>query len=230
MTITNSQRTRIMQLWQKACKERGWKASDRDFRLEMFSEMIGRTITSTDEVERLDECTKLMNELRVLMGVSVRAGLEVGDPALNQARVLRNQILTEIIPCLEVYVSDVRAYLTEIMADKNRWWKIDRPECDITIMDLDAKPIIRRDRKTGEIREFPSQLKQIQYTLSARMNSKRKEAGHTIHEMKVQAGVPCTCAECSRVAAAPEMIEILPPLPPLADCSLNTPSQRRLKK
>ena len=200
MKITASQRITIMKLWQQVCKERAWKASDRDFRIAKFSELIGRQLASSDDIGRIDEFTKLMNELKSLLGVSVQAGLEADDLTINEGRVLRHQILTELIPCLELYISDVPAYLTSIMEDKNRWWKIDRPVRDITIMDLDTKPCVRRDRKTGALVEFPSPLKQLQFTLAARLNAKRKESGDTIHDMKIRAMVPCNCSRCVSAA------------------------------
>jgi hypothetical protein len=196
MTITASQRITISRLWNQVCKDRGWKSGDRGLRLSTLSEIAGRTLDSMDDIERVAECTKVMNGLKVMLGVSVKAGLEVGDPTLNEARVIRNQILTELVPCLELYIADVAGYMADIMEDKNRWWKIDRPARGMTLMDLDAKPIFRRDRKSGEPKEFPSQLKQMQYTLAARLNAKRKEAGETIHVMKMRAGVPCSCALC----------------------------------
>jgi hypothetical protein len=136
--------------------------------------------------------------------------------------VLRTQILSEIIPCLELYVADVREYLVTIMEDKNRWWKIDRPVRDITIMDLDARPVFRRDRKTSLTKEFPSQLEQLQYTLSARLNTKRNEntlapnyahlqrpEPFTIHEMKLAAEVPCFCAKCRKAARAGQVERVI---------------------
>jgi hypothetical protein len=209
MTITPSQRTTIMKLWSKVCKDRGWKSSDRDFRLAKFGEIIGRPIESADQIGRIDECTKLMKELKVMLGVDLQAAREADDLTINLARVLRNQILTELIPCLELYVTDVQAYLAEIMEDKNRWWKIDRPARGMTLMDLDAKPIKRWDKKTSTLKEFPSQLEQIQYTLSARLNAKRKESGDTVHDMKIKAGVPCHCARCN---PRRPLVLILPPV------------------
>lgn len=187
-----------MRLWAKVCKDRGWKSSDRALRLEKFGKMIGRQIASTDEIERLDECTKLLAELNCLLGVSVKAGLEAADPTLNQARVLRNQILTEIIPCLELYRGDnLTADLAGILADKNRWWKIDRPSRGMTLMDLDAKPIFRRDRTTGKMKFCGSQLLQIQWTLSRWLNDLRNAAGDSIHDMNKKAGVPCKEGHCA---------------------------------
>ena len=194
--MTPAQRISIMKLWQRVCKDRSWKASDRDLRLKTFGDLVGRPLASTDDVGRVDECTKLMKGLEAMLGVSIQAAREADDTTINRARVLRYQIVNELIPCLELYICDVRAYMTEIMADKNRWWKIDRPAREIEITDLAATPIIRIDKLTGEPREFPSQLEQLQYTLAARLSAKRKEAGHTVHEMKIKAQVPCACAKC----------------------------------
>lgn len=193
-----------MRLWGRVCKDRDWPQADRAFRLQTFSQIIGRPIASADQIERIDECTKLMKELTTLLGVSVRAALEADNLYINQARVLRHQILTELIPCLELYIEDVRSYLTAIIEDKNRWWKIDRPARDITLMDLDARPIEKLDA-AGRPRSWPSQLKQLQYTLSARLNDKRNAAGHSIHDMRQKAGVPCHCAKCFKAAAKPAL-------------------------
>lgn len=181
MTITDSQRTSIMITWTSVCKDRGWKSGDRALRLSTFSKLVGRSLASTNDVERIQECTKLMKELQVMLGVSVQAAREADDLSINAARVLRNQILTQLVPCLELYIADVAAYMAQIMEDKNRWWKIERPTTGMTLMDLNA-----------------SQLKQMQFTLSARLNAKRKAAGQTIHEMKIEAGVHCNCSPCNK--------------------------------
>jgi len=181
MKITPLQRTTLMKIWGRVCKDRGWKTSDRDFRLAKWSELLGRRIESADEVGRIDECTKLMNELKVMLGVSVQAARESDDLTINQARVLRNQIAGELIPCLELYVADVRGYLTEIIESKSRYRKTDRPTRDLTLMDLDA-----------------GQLRHIQFTLAARLNEKRRAAGDSIHDMRKRACVPCGCAKCRK--------------------------------
>jgi bacterioferritin-associated ferredoxin len=227
MTITVSQRTSIMILWGKVCKDRGWKSSDKTFRLAKFSEIIGRPIASADEIERIDECTKLMKELQAMLGVSVQAAQEADNLYINRARVLRNKILTELVPCLEIYVADVNAYMTEIMEDKNRWWKIDRPARGMTLMDLTAEPSRKFDFKTRTMKEFPSQLDQMVYTLSSCLNGSGKvragkksrlgfrvAAGQTLHEMKTKAGVPCDCADCARGSV---IITAPAPLAELAD-------------
>lgn len=134
---------------------------------------------SLTKVNRTDGFTRVISELRVLQGVDLKAAREAGDPSLNEARVFRNKILAEIIPCLELYMDDVRGYLTTILAEKFRWHKTDRPDREPTLMDLDGR-----------------QLKQILFTLSARLNSKRKDAGDSIHDMRTRAGLDCDCSDC----------------------------------
>jgi hypothetical protein len=199
MTITQAQRISIQKLWQRVCKDRSWKVADRDLRLAKFGEILGRPLKSSSDIGRIDECTKLMAELKAMLGVDLRAGQEAEDQTINRARVLRHQIVNELVPCLELYVQDVRAYMAGIMADKNRWWKIDRPAREIELSDLDAKPIFRTDRATGELKQWPSQLEQLQYTLSRCLNEKRNAAGHSIHDMRTKAGLSCACGACRRV-------------------------------
>lgn len=217
MTITTPQRIAIMKTWGKVCKDRGWKQSDQAFRLAKFGEIIGRPIASANEIGRIDECTKLMKELKAMLGVDLKAAEEADNLYINRARVLRNVILTELVPCLELYVEDVNAYITAIIEDKNRWWKLDRPERGMTLMDLSAEPIRKFDFKTRSMKEFPSQLEQMVYTLSSCLNGSGKvrggkksrlgfrvAAGETLHEMKTRAGVACDCVACQRPAALRE--------------------------
>ena len=206
MNLTTEQVNLFWREWPKSCKAMGWtrangmSAKEIDAKRKEFLARCG--FDSLTKVDRLDGFTKVKNELLVLQGVSLKAAQETVDPALNQARVLRNVILTEIVPCLELYVPDVRKFITDIMEDKNRWWKIDRPVREMTLMDLDAKPIYRHDKKTGELREYPSQLKQMLYTLNDCLhgsgqikNGKKKRlgfrvaAGHSVLEMRTKAGL-----------------------------------------
>jgi hypothetical protein len=200
MKLSTAQVQRFWREWPKSAKAMGWtkangmSAEQIDAKRKEF--LAGCGFKSLTEVDRIDGFTKVLNELLVLQGASLQAGMEAEDLTINKARVLRNQILTELVPCLELYVADVRAYLTAIMEDKNRWWKIDRPACDITLMDLTAQPVRKWDVKSKSMKEWPSQLEQMQYTLAARIQAKRKEAGDTVHDMRTKAGVTCSCAIC----------------------------------
>jgi hypothetical protein len=218
MKLSEDQVKLFWREWPKACAVMRWtraagmSAKEIDAKRKEFLLRCG--FDSLTKVDKLDGFTKVKNELLVLQGVSLKAGLEATDPTLNQARVLRNQILTEIIPCLELYRGEkLVTDIADIMEDKNRWWKLDRPVRGMTLMDLDARPITRTDRKTGEVKFMGSQLSQMQWTLSRWLNDLRNTAGDTIHQMRTKAGVPCACAICRAMAVSADD----PELEPLAD-------------
>jgi len=204
MKITKSQRITISQIWNKVCKDRGWSASDRALRLAKFSEILGREITTSDDIGRIDECTKVMHTLNAMLGVSVQSGIESDNTGINRRRNHRWLIENEVLPCLELYPKDApmgragaEAFLLKIMVDKSRWRKTDRPESDPTLADFDERT-----------------LQHIFWTLSARLNDKRKEAGDTGHEMRMAARVKCDCAKFCRRNIAVEIDPGIPGLSP----------------
>jgi hypothetical protein len=208
-TISKAQRFTILQLWGKVCKDRGWKSSDRALRLATIGKILGRDLTTLDEVERLAECTKVMAELKALLGVSLKAGMEATDPSRNRKRNWRWLITNEALPCLALYVENgmagAQAYLLTVMLGKSRWRKTDRPETDPVLADFDERT-----------------CEQIFWTISARLNDKRKEAGHSGHEMCVAAQVKCKCAACKRAREAKEMGPVIPALPVGTDEAVET--------
>jgi hypothetical protein len=122
-----------------------------------------------------------MAELESMLGTSLKAGLEAADPSRNQKRNWRWLITHEILPCLGLYEEHPQGYLRTVMEAKSRYRKTDRPEGPAALGDFDERTV-----------------QQIFWTLSARLNVKRKAAGHTGHEMCVAAGVRCKCAACKR--------------------------------
>ena len=192
MTITQQQRFAILKLWSQVCKDRHWKSSDRALRLATIGGLIGRELATLDDVGRLDECTKVMAELKALLGVSLKAGLEATDPSRNRKRNWRWLITHEALPCLGLYEENPQGYLMTVMQGKSRWRKTDRPETPPTLADFDERT-----------------CQQIFWTLSARLNDKRKAAGHTGHEMCTAAGVRCKCAACTRAREAGEAGPVL---------------------
>jgi hypothetical protein len=183
MILSDAQVQRFWREWAKTCqimnwtREAGMTSAQIDAKRKELLAACG--FSSLTKVDRTAGFTKVLNELLVIQGTSLKAAHETIDPSLNEARILRNHILTELVPCLELYVEDVRVFLTQIMEDKTRYRKTDRPDRDLNLMDLNA-----------------GQLKHMQFTLAARLNDKRKAAGDTIHDMKIKASVPCSCAEC----------------------------------
>jgi hypothetical protein len=199
MTITKSQRITISQLWNKVCKDRGWATGDRALRLATLGGILGRELTTMDDIGRLDECTKVMAELKAMLGVDLQAGKEAVDQGINRQRNSRWLIENEVLPCLALYVENglagARAFLLKIMVDKSRWRKTDRPECDPVLAEF--------DERTSQ---------QILWTISARLNDKRKAAGDTGHDMRTKAGVNCDCA---RICQKKIRNKFAPPIPPL---------------
>lgn len=127
---------------------------------------------SLTKVDRTAGFTKVLNELIVLRGTSLKAARETIDPSLNEGRIILNQLLTEIIPCLELYC-EVRAYAAEVFFHQ-----------DLELRTLDLSHMSH------------AQLVRCRHTFAARLNAKRRDAGETIHEMKLKSKVPCDCAQC----------------------------------
>lgn len=202
-TISKAQRWKILELWTAVCKDRGWKTGDRALRLATIGKILGRELTTLDNVGRLEECTKVLAELGCMLGNDLRAGLEATDPKRNAKRNWRWLIANETLPCLAIYPLDApmgaagaQAYLIQVLTDKSRYRKTDRPESEPSLADFDERTV-----------------QQIFWTLHARLQVKRKAAAHTGHDMCLAAGIPCKCAPCSRARAWASAVPIVPPLP-----------------
>jgi len=207
MNITNEQRIFLLTkrqrngkpgLWLAACLAQNWNPDDRDFRMAKLSEIVGHPLASASDIEYLDEFTKVKNALLILAGVSLQAASEGSDTAENDARILRFKIRKEIMPCLALY-EDAEQYLATVLTCLLRWNKTDRPMRAPSLDDIDARPRIgtcRTGKRKGQTYEMKSQLAQALMTLTARVNEKRNAAGHTIHQMRTMADLPCHCAQC----------------------------------
>lgn len=90
-------------------------------------------------------------------------------------------------------MAGAQAYLLEVMVGKSRWRKTDRPETDPSLADFDERT-----------------CQHIFWTMSARLNSHRKEAGDTGHDMRTKAGLKCDCA---RICQKKFMAKFAPPIP-----------------
>ena len=162
--------------WSKSCKAMDWtranglSAGEIDSKRKEFLANCG--FSSLTKVDKTAGFTKVIHELIVLQGVSLKSAGETVDPSLNEARILRNQICGEIIPALEIYVEHAISYIGAILKNRFR---------GIALEGLNA-----------------AQLRMFRDTLNARVHMFRKKAGHSLHQMKTLAGVPCDCAECAQ--------------------------------
>ena len=217
--------------WPAACRAQGWKPGDRELRLRVCAWAVSldnpsqlelldaiksdrvpsRQLKSTNDLDNGADVDRVKACLGMLAD-QMKETSEVGRPEIGRARRLRD-VIRDQIKCLGVYIPKPRAFVAEIINDKfNRG----RRSETLTIRDLTDDPIILRDG-----REIPSQLDQLVYTLGACLNGSGKlragkrsrlglrvEAGDTLHEMKMKAGVRCDCATGDHRHHA-----LIPPLP-----------------
>lgn len=189
-------------LWARACRAQGWNEDDRDLRLNVLSEALRRPIAGSGEINAHEDFDAVKAHLTMLAH-SLKGALESNDPNLGRARRLRNKII-DLVRCLNLY-ADGEAIAREIIKDgTHRAGMEAQPYHDLPLPrileSLTASPEYRRDRRTGQMRTHRSQLDQIVMTLSARLNGKhgyRAQAGDTLHDMNVAAGLQCNCKECS---------------------------------
>ncbi len=227
--------------WPAAARAQGWPVGDRTLRLRVCAWAVSlpnptqhellaainseatpdRPLESTNDLYNRGDVDRVKACLGMLADLMRETG-EVGQPQIGRARRLRN-VIRDQIKCLALYHPKPRAYVAAIIDDKfNSWRKYGPP---VTIKDLTDDPIIRTDKKTGNVRELPSQLDQLLMRVAAVVNQKRNEnvllpayaqlqdtEPLTIHEMKLTAGVFCDCAFCNRQRARGKM-PLLPPLP-----------------
>lgn len=192
MNLSPEQVNLFWRLWAAACRAQGWtlKADQERERRALLARCGFKSLTIVD---RVDGFTRVKNEIKILVKPDLQAAQESEDSLINKARNFRWVIENEILPCLGVYEPEPVAYLRTVMEEKNRWWKIDRPVCEMTLDDLDAQPIFKRN-KSGQVQEFASTLEQLLFTLTARLAAKRRAAGHSEHDMRMRAGLKCNCA------------------------------------
>lgn len=181
-------------LWRDACRNQGWttangwttKAIDAK-RKEVHTEVFESPISSKEINSREDFGAIKAKFLE--LADNLAGTIETDHPEFDHARRLR-ACIADLLKCLRVYLSDqAEPYLRSILVDK------------FGISDVDSlsaerpKPFLRR----GILIEPPSQLEQALMTLSGRVNGKsgfRHLAGHSMHDMRTRAGLPCNCLQC----------------------------------
>lgn len=207
--MTEKQRITLMaDLWPAACKAQGWKASDRELRLNVCSIALSfqlhsvqdfgnafysdapcvRVLQSTNDIGSDQDFTRV-KMLLLMLADKLQGAHEIDQPQVNKARQLRFMI-EEQTKCLALYHDNAQAYVAEIIRDKfNHASRAFPPSLD----DLTDDPIELRNG-----RRIPSQLRQLVMTLNSRLTKFRKAADQSECEMKRAAGVQCRCKECDR--------------------------------
>jgi hypothetical protein len=194
MLLTKSQLSRFWREWAGIVKKNGWDSTTADQRRKDLLSRCG--FTSLTLVDTRAGFDRVLAELGAERD-DLKRTAEIADPTIGEARRLRQVIRAEILPCLALYEPDPERYLQAVIADKIRWSKTDKPTRPPTIDDLTATPTYRRVPPCFSLKEFPSQLEQVLMTLNARLHSKRKAHGDTIHDMRTRAGFQCSCRACT---------------------------------
>ncbi len=200
MLLTDAQVKRFWRDWSAACKAHGWTraagltATQIDHHRRDLIERAGfRSLTAVDRGAGFG---RVLAELGILLG-QVKAAVESDHPEMDSGRRKRWVIRNRILPCLGVYVHDPAAYLASILRDKTDWYRrTSGYTVPLTLDELMDAPVIRT-RPDGSLDEQPSHLDQVMMTLTRVLHGYRRKAGHSIHEMCLEAGVSCDCKECA---------------------------------
>lgn len=188
-------------LWPDACEAQQWNVKDRALQMQVLSSIVGRTIESSNELEKIKEFGLVKRRLLELAG-NLDGPLD--NAPEDEARRLRHHIRTELLPCIALYVPDAEKYLREIINDGiHHGRRVEQRGLD----ELTARPRVRFDARLGDFRESPGELQQVIMTLNGRLNSAhppglRNRAGDSLHDMRIKAGVGCGCKVCGNWAAA----------------------------
>lgn len=225
--MTTDQRKSIMGRWWPAAAEAcGWKDSDRELRLRVFSFAVSQgwqtklelmnAVRSEAEPSRLLSTANDLNNTTdvnavkaalLMLADNVEGAGEAGHPEIGTARTVRHSIQDKL-RCLAIYPLEspmgragAQALMAELIKDMFPR-KMDR----VTLDDLSDTPQFYRRKGSNQLHEGPSQLRRLAMRLDGLLHSNapgkraglRVRAGHSLHEMKMLSGLECHCSECAR--------------------------------
>jgi hypothetical protein len=195
MNLTPPQISRFWREWSSVIRYQRWRGVLTADQIDCKrKELLARAgFLSLTQVDKRAGFDRVLTELRAMQD-DVERTVEAADDTIADGRRYRALITLEIIPCLALYEMNPMDYLVTVISGLVRWNKIDQPERPPTLDDLDARPTFKT--VDGKLEEGPSQLEQAMMTLNARLHAKRREKIHSIHTMKIMAGVKCSCKLC----------------------------------
>lgn len=166
--------------WPKACRAQGWNPNDREKRMEVLSQAVGRQLDSASDLNNTGDIDRVKAYLGMLTD-NVAATVEVDDPLIGSARRKRVKI-GGYLDQLTVYLGreNAQKYLAEIIGDKcNRGSK---SLLVLTVQELTDVPSFVETR--NGTKQVPSQLDQVMMTLSRAVQNYRVKAGDSISDME----------------------------------------------
>jgi len=187
---------------------------------------LARTLASSKELDSRDDIDAVKTLLLFLAG-DIKAAQEMDHAEEGDARRSRHVIVTERLRCLALYPIEkpmgragADALLAELLKDMfNKGRKFET----ITLDDISEAPQFYRRKGSSDLHEGPSQLKRLLMRLDALLHTNNKNTGkqgyrvkanHSLHDMRIAAGLRCSCRECCqrRMRVEPPTGPVVPPL------------------
>jgi hypothetical protein len=188
---------------------------------------VARNLESSKELDSRADVDRVKALLLFLAG-DLKAAQEMDHAEEGDARRSRHVIVEERLRCLALYplekpmgMAGAQALLAELLKDMfNKGRRFEK----ITVDDLSEAPQFYRRKGSSDLHEGPSQLKRLLMRLDGLLHTNKKpngpqgyrvKAGHSLHDMRLAAGLRCDCRYCClarRQSSAPPEV-VLPPLP-----------------
>lgn len=186
--MTTKQRIHLMaELWPNACQAQKWNRNDRELRLRVLSQAVGRPLKSASDINERDEFDAVKRHLLTLAdNVSGAMRTPAGDEARRTMTHVR-----ELLRCLELYHDEPGIYVRTLLRGIKRGARVE-------IGGVEDLGVCLRTATDGTAKI--SELEQFRRTLNARINGKtglRNQAGHSLHDMRLKAGLVCGCSICA---------------------------------
>lgn len=160
-------------LWQSACEAQGWNPKDREKRLDVFAEALGKRLSFSDLSNAQFGRVKATLER---YANSLQGAEKECYPERCDAPAIRTKILGEIIPCLAVYVEDPIGYADKILIT------------EFKTRNFDNLSEFRQPSK-NPAKQPSSPLERFFWTLNARLHAMRRKADDSIEDMRFKAGL-----------------------------------------
>jgi hypothetical protein len=189
-------------------------------------EPLHREITSASQLNHLEDVDRVKALCLFLAGDL--EGTQEMDNNEGSARRTRHVVVTERLRCLALYplekpmgMEGAQALLEKLLRDfVNKGRKFET----VTLEDLSDEPQFYRRKGSSDLHEGPSQLQRVIMRLDGLLHTNKKpngpqgyrvKAGHSLHDMKKAAGLPCDCATICRPTLRQRIAATKPPIPAL---------------
>ena len=200
-------------------------------------EPLRRELNSANDLDSRDDVDRVKALLLFLAG-DLKAAQEI-DNNEGKARRSRFVVVNERLRCLALYpleqpmgMAGAQGILAELLRD---FFNKGRRHEVVTLEDISEEPRFYRKKGSSDLQEGPSQLQRLLMRLDGLLHTNKKgkdgrpgvqgyrvKAGHSLHDMKIAAGLECNCALCCSWRRANAAAAATPIVPPLAKVEAET--------